>query len=284
MTFAEQNAVKDLQVILKEVGLYNGTIDGLWGKGTASGLMVLEVEGGQGVELTAIPSTQAMGIKTLQKNLKALGLYMGAVDGILGKGSLGGLNTLKDLYQRSHNLAALDIAWSKKVPSEFVKKVKDWAKAKNYFAQADSALMACMNFESAGTFSPSIISPVSKAVGLIQFLSPAASDLGTTLDALAKMSQLEQLDWVFKYFDMWERRGKKYTQLEDFYLTIFYPKAVGMKPDETLFLSGTTNYTQNRGFDLDKDGRISIGEISSKLRDSFYTGLLPTNRTTLKAT
>jgi len=113
-------------------------------------------------------------------------------------------------------------------------------------------------------------------------MTGAAKDLGTTLDKIKAMSQLDQLDLVFAYFDLWAKWGKRYNQLEDFYLTIFYPKAVGMTADQVLFDKNNPAYlkayTQNRGFDFDKDGKITIGEISARLYDTYYLGMDTSNR------
>lgn len=65
------------------------------------------------------------------------------------------------------------------------------------------ALMTIMLFESQGTLSPKIQGPMTsqgKGRGLIQFMPPTAKGLGTSDAALAGMTQLQQLDWVKKYF------------------------------------------------------------------------------------
>lgn len=95
---------------------------------------------------------------------------------------------------------------------------------------------------------------------------------------------------MFKYFEMWGKRGKKYTQLEDFYLAIFYPAAVGKKADTTLFRERTEEnkqligdfeakaFIQNKGFDRNKDGVITVGEICTTIYNTYYTGMDPVNR------
>jgi len=146
------------------------------------------------------------------------------------------------------------------------------------------------NFETGGTFSPTIRNGAGAYYfGLIQFGKDAALDLSrvykdprVTVEWLITLSAEEQLDWVFKYFEMWMKRGKKYNRLEDFYLTIFYPAAVGKKPDEVIFSKDVEKerlgYTQNKGFDFDKDGRITVGEINTRLYTSYYDGMLASNR------
>lgn len=94
--------------------------------------------------------------------------------------------------------------------------------------QADPGLLAdLINYETAGTFSPSIKNPNSTATGLIQFLSSTASKLGTSTAALAEMSAIEQMDYVQLYL---ERVAATYGPLSvesDLYMSVFYPAAIG---------------------------------------------------------
>ncbi len=88
-------------------------------------------------------------------------------------------------------------------------------------------LMAIMDLESAGTFDPGIQNNLGYT-GLIQFGSAAAKDLGTTTDALRKMTRVQQLDYVDRYFKLWMKR-LGVTKLKDFvdmYLIVFYPLGV----------------------------------------------------------
>ena len=281
-------AVKDIQVSLKELALYAGKIDGIWGQHTADGLSKLcgvynltTCKGHAKVSLIS-PSDTIGGIKGFQANLSVLGVYSGQPDGIWGDGSIKGLKELTQCYQGICNIKPLDIAWSAAVSPVFIHKVKTWVQEKGYFAGADSALMACMAFESGGTFSPSIQNGAgANAFGLIQFMDGAAKDLGIPLSKIKTMSQLDQLDLVFKYFEMWEQRGKVYKHLQDFYMTIFYPKAVGYEADHILFREDVIQYRQNSGFDFNKDGFITIGEISARLFDKYYEGMEPSKRTLL---
>ena len=122
-------------------------------------------------------------------------------------------------------------------------------------------LMAIMNWESARTFSPSVKNPYSNATGLIQFMPDTARELGTSIEQLAKMSAVEQLDWVYKYYVRYRSKLKSYT---DLYLTTFYPAAVG-KPSG--YILGSSAYwiakiaDQNPAFDVNGDQKITKGEI-----------------------
>jgi hypothetical protein len=92
----------------------------------------------------------------------------------------------------------------------------------------------------------------------------------TTTDALAKMTAVEQLEYVRKYFH--DYKGKLHT-LEDVYMVILYPKAVGKDPDTPIFKSPSKIYKQNKGFDANKDGLITPKECSAKLHAAYEKGL-----------
>ncbi len=297
MNFRTKNGFKDIQVILKELKLYGGEIDGLWGKNTSSGVVDLmrsyvSFMGRGFATASSMPSKADPDGKNIVTQLQLfmadLGVYTAGVDGVWGKGSMNGIITLATQYRLANNIPALDMAWSTKVPRAFRVKITNWCKKHGFDPIVASWLMACMHFESAGTFSPSIQNKAgAQAFGLIQFMKDAASDLGYTLDQVKAMDQLTQLDLVFKYFEFWMKAGKKYTQLEDFYLTIFYPAAVGKSADQVLFDKNIPkylkSYTQNKGFDFDKDGKITIGEISTTIYNSYYAGMDPVNRVLLSA-
>lgn len=129
-------------------------------------------------------------------------------------------------------------------------------------------LMAAMSFETGGTFSPAIRSfSGSGATGLIQFMRPTARSLGTTTDALARMSPEQQLDYVKKYF--WPYRNRLKT-LEDVYMAILYPVAIGKGPNHVLFRQGTISYQQNKGLDgPPHKGYVTVGDATKKVSQRF---------------
>jgi peptidoglycan hydrolase-like protein with peptidoglycan-binding domain len=124
-------------------------------------------------------------------------------------------------------------------------------------------LMAVMSFETGETFDPAKRNPVSGAVGLIQFMKPTAQGLGTTQEALAQMTAEDQLDFVAKHFRPFKNRLKT---LEDAYMAVLFPAAVGKGAAHVLFRKPTTRYNQNRGLDINGDGRITVGEAADKVR------------------
>ena len=125
-------------------------------------------------------------------------------------------------------------------------------------------LMAVMSFETGGTFSPKIKSAAgSGATGLIQFMPATAKGLGTSIQALEQMSAVQQLDYVAKHFARFKNKLKT---IEDTYMAVLYPAAVGKGADHVLFKKGTKVYDQNKGLDINRDGEITVGEAASKVR------------------
>lgn len=108
------------------------------------------------------------------------------------------------------------------------------------------------------TFSASIKNKAgSGATGLIQFMPKTAIGLGTTTTALAKMTAVDQMEFVYKYL---KPHKKKIKSFADCYLAVFYPSYLG-KPDSFRFPFGATGYKQNKGLDLDGNGFIELGEF-----------------------
>ena len=170
----------------------------------------------------------------------------------------------------AHIAGVPSIAWGKAVSAAFKNRVIVLSTS---IGCDPNHLMACMAFESGETFSPSVKNPVSGAIGLIQFMPSTAKSLGTTSEALAQMSAVDQLDYVEDYFDPWKG---KLTTLPDLYMAILAPFAIG-KPDSTaLYKQGTAAYEQNKGLDHDMDGVITKAEAAGHVQAKLAKGLDPT--------
>ena len=159
------------------------------------------------------------------------------------------------------------IAWGKKVSLEFKEKVIEICI--NLKINPDF-LMSCMAFETGETFSASIKNPVASAIGLIQFLETTAASLGTTTLKLANMSEVEQLEYVEKYFMPY---AGKIETIEDIYMAIIYPKAIGKSNDYVLFSSSSSSYIANKGLDKNMDGSITKEEAAAKVKEKLEKGL-----------
>lgn len=161
------------------------------------------------------------------------------------------------------------LAWGSKVSPEFRRKVIVICKTLGF---DPSWLMACMAFETGGTFSPSVLNKWSRAVGLIQFMPKTAASLGTSSQQLARMSAEAQLDFVYRYFQPWKGRLKS---LEDVYMTILWPLAVGKENSFVLFAAPSRQYMQNKGLDIDGGGQVTKWEAAEHVRRRYTRGLDP---------
>jgi hypothetical protein len=120
-------------------------------------------------------------------------------------------------------------------------------------------LMGSMFFES--KLNHKVQNPSTKATGLIQFMPRTAINLGTTTDALVAMSNVQQLDYVYKYFK--PATGKLKTWF-DLYLWVFFPVAIGKADSYVLAtpnIPAATIARQNPVFDLNKDGKVTKAEV-----------------------
>jgi hypothetical protein len=101
------------------------------------------------------------------------------------------------------------------------------------------------------------------ATGLIQFIPSTAKGLGTTTDALYNMSNVEQLDYVYKYFKPYRDKIESFV---DLYMVTFFPIAVG-KPSNWVLqaknISAGAIARSNPIFDLDKNGTITVAEVEA---------------------
>ena len=144
--------------------------------------------------------------------------------------------------------------------SDFVDRVKKLAST---FRINPNWLMALMNSETGGTFKSNIYNfGGSGAVGLIQFMPATAKAMGTTTSALASLSNVEQLDWVEKYLKMQlgYTKMKQIADYDDLYFLVFYPAAVGKPDDYVIPLYGKA-YDQNKGIDMNQDGKITVADF-----------------------
>lgn len=128
-----------------------------------------------------------------------------------------------------------------------------------------AAVAAVIEIETAGKWAPGIHGPVvfSQApgypVGLIQFAPSTAESLGTTSVELERMTFLEQLPYVLKYYQKWGGPSA-FSRPGDYYLAGW-----GANPrtadDTVLARAGSAVYKGNPLLDLDKDGMISAREL-----------------------
>ena len=166
------------------------------------------------------------------------------------------------------------LCWGARVTQPFRDRLYRLCAELDWSEQHASWLMACMAFETGRTFSPAAKNPKSSATGLIQFMDATARGLGTSTAALAKLTAVGQLNWVERYF---MTNAHRIATLEDMYMAILWPKAIGKPSDYVLWAKGLPAYVANRGLDLDKNGAVTKREACAKVRLLYAEGMLPNN-------
>lgn len=166
-------------------------------------------------------------------------------------------------------------------------------------------IMAVMNSETGGTFDPQIVNkqgasaagydgegklvkkaglPDStnaferskyRATGLIQFMPKTAKYLGTSTQALFKMDNVKQLNYVHKYFLPAKGKMKSF---EDVYQYTFYPYSVG-KPEDYIIgsergLDYAKKLVQQNPLDLNHDGHLTVAEFRQFIYKKIPKGFL----------
>ncbi len=155
----------------------------------------------------------------------------------------------------------ISILFQDKVTKEFIEKAQEVA---SRLEIPLNWLMGVIELETAGTFSPQITNHMGY-VGLIQFGKQAAERIGTTREALVKMNAVEQLEYVYKYYAPYKAKIQSYV---DLYIATLFPVALGKPNDFVLqykHLTAQRVAKANPLFDLNKDHKITVGEIETKL-------------------
>jgi len=166
------------------------------------------------------------------------------------------------------------LVWGARVSQEFRVRVREIGAS---LSIDPNWLMAVMGFETRYTFSPSVRNPGSSATGLIQFIESTARKLETTTARLARMTAVEQLDFVEAYFVKNGYVGR-IRNMGDAYLAVLWPAAIG-RPDSYIMWQRDTGpyqaeYAANSGLDVNRDGNITRGEAVASVNASYQRGLL----------
>lgn len=136
-------------------------------------------------------------------------------------------------------------------------------------------LMAVMAYETGKhKFSPEAQNPKSSATGLIQFLEDTAKKLGTTTKQLSRMTAVQQLDYVKKYYE--KAASKPIRNLGDAYLAVLWPAAIGF-PDTYVMWERDSGpyrreYKANSHLDKGNKGFITRGDAVSVVNESYSAG------------
>ena len=139
-------------------------------------------------------------------------------------------------------------------------------------------LMAVMAYETGRQFKAN--TPNSNgggARGLIQFTKINEAPLGKTVAQLAAMTELEQLDYVQKYFQMWKDSTKpplKLDTLGDIYACVICPAAIGQSEGFICYARGKEGFESNKGLDRGNKGYITKADILVPVEQHLAEGQL----------
>lgn len=154
-------------------------------------------------------------------------------------------------------------------------------------------LATIIAFETGGSWDPAEPNKAgSGATGLIQFMPSTARLLSTTTAALASMTDAEQMTYVGKYFtDLVQLRPGRIQSLNDLYMAVLYPDAIGRSDSYVLFdastdapccltdpaccqkpkpsYCGVCAYAQNKGLDGNGDQVVTKAEAAAAVRSVY---------------
>lgn len=131
-------------------------------------------------------------------------------------------------------------------------------------------LLGMMNSESG--VNPAAVNSNGGATGLIQFMPDTAASLGTSTAALRGMSGVEQLDYVEKFFEanmkMAGIPSGQRLEAGTLYALVFLP-ALANHEVLTYQGDGHTWYANNSGLDTDRNGDISISDLTVRVQNKY---------------
>ena len=224
--------VEQLQNQLKAAGFDPGPVDGRFGPRTRTAVVAFQQSKGITVDGIVGPQTRA-----------ALGQPAAAPGTTPAAAATPG--------STSQTARALEAEALQKHGPEFVRRVNEMSQR---LGVRPEWMLAVMKNES--QMSPSIVNPQGGATGLIQFMPATARGLGTTTEALGRMSAVDQLAYVERFY---APNAGRFTSGADLYLNTFWPAAMGRSDDYRI--GGAEVARVNPGFDLNRDGQITAGEF-----------------------
>ncbi|WP_289281572.1 MULTISPECIES: transglycosylase SLT domain-containing protein [unclassified Methylophaga] len=161
------------------------------------------------------------------------------------------------------------LVWGAKVSKEFRAKVREIA---NNLGMNADWIMSVIAFETGNSFDPSAFNK-SGATGLIQFIPSTARYLGTSTAALSRMTAVQQLDYVERYYEDYASRIRN---IGDAYMAVLWPAGINRADSYVLWQKVgkyAREYAQNAGLDKNDDDTITRGEAVERVNDSYKQGL-----------
>lgn len=138
------------------------------------------------------------------------------------------------------------------------------------------SLQTVIDFETAKTWRPDLKNPVSPAVGLLQWMPSSAVQVGTSSQALAKMSATEQLAYVRPSFSPKREalarvaQGDGFADVADVYLANWGPSYIAAPDDTVIAIAGSAVFEQNP-FSKQNPAVLQVGDIRRAIR-AYHEG------------
>lgn len=108
-------------------------------------------------------------------------------------------------------------------------------------------------------------------------MNATAKALGTSTAALARMTAEDQLNYVFKYFQARIKERGPIRSLEDCYMAILWPAAMGQPSETPLWVKGTQAFAVNSGLDKNRDHKVTKAEAAAHVAALMAEGMQPNN-------
>jgi hypothetical protein len=144
---------------------------------------------------------------------------------------------------------------------------EDFDKALNEQAEAEgldpAKVRAVIGKEGAsGPKGDSAKNPRSSATGRLQFLESTAKSMGTSTEALAKMSGAEQVPYIVKYLKRTGKLNEKSTQA-DYYMAVAAPGFIGKPDASVVYKKDSDEWRDNPAWRPKDGGDITVGSIKA---------------------
>lgn len=146
---------------------------------------------------------------------------------------------------------------------------KKLVKVANALGIDPANLKKIIRFETAGSFSPSSHDPWNVSVGLIGFTEQTAHALGTSKAELSKMTAVQQLDYVYRFYKM--NGLKPGSDVGTMYMLTFMP-AYAYSPDSMVLGKKNGGTLGKSGLSMHKVWLQNPGFGKSKGKDFFTVG------------
>lgn len=257
-----RDQIKTLQQLLDDLGYNPKGVDGIWGNGSSQAFQAMTIDPTHGRKVSRDK------IRNAQQMLLNLKFSPGSIDGLWGANTEKAIRSLVASKASSPSTSTATISWGSKLTVEEIRAIQSMITRLGMKSTVND-MMACMAFESGGTFSPSIQNKSTKATGLVQIMPNNAIAYGTTVDKLAKMTVIQQLTYVAKHFQPY---GKRINDLGDNYMSILWPRAIGKPDNYALWTLGERAYMYNDGLDINKDGKVTKMEALHYIKNRFVQG------------